>query len=139
MSHPPDYPGRRRVKRAAASDANDAYQGAIEAVMAVLLGAGAGYWIDRRFGTTPYGVIVGVVIGFAAMVLRLLRMGRDLPTGPSGGGGADVSGRPLGSPPGGRSAPGGTGDDADADEDRGPAETPGLSDIWRDDATDERD
>lgn len=107
--------------------------------MAVLLGAGAGYWIDRRWGTTPYGVIVGVVIGFAAMVLRLLRMGRDLPTGPGGGGGAEVSGGPPGSPPGGRGAPGATGADADADEDRGPAETPGLSDIWRDDATDERD
>ncbi len=108
--------------------------------MAVLLGAGAGYWIDRRFGTTPYGVIVGLVIGFAAMVLRLLRMGRDLPTGPSGGVGADVSGRPLGSPPGGRTTPGAAGADADADEDRGPAETPGLSDIWRrDDETNERD
>ncbi len=107
--------------------------------MAVLLGAGAGYWIDLRWGTTPYGVIVGVVIGFAAMVLRLLRMGRNLPPGPSGAGGADVSGQPSGSLPVGRSAPGAAGDDADAGEDRGPAETPGLSDIWRDDATDERD
>ena len=136
MSHPPDYPGRRRVKRAAASAANDAYQGAFEAVFAVLVGAGAGYWIDRRFGTTPYGVIVGVVIGFAAMVLRLLRMGRDLPPGPDGVGGAEASGRPPGSLQGGQRA----GVDAtDVGEDRGPAEALGLSDIWRDDATDEQD
>ena len=137
MSHPPDYPGRRRVKRAAASAANDAYQGAFEAVFAVLVGAGAGYWVDRRFGTTPYGVIVGVVIGFAAMVLRLLRMGRDLPPGPSGGAGVDASGRPSEAPQGG---PRTEVDRMDgADEDRGPAEALGLSDIWRDDATDEQD
>ena len=143
MSHPPDYPGRRRVKRAAASAANEAYQGAFEAVFAVLVGVGAGYWVDRRFGTTPYGVIVGVVIGFAAMVLRLLRMGRDLPPGPpglSGGAGVDASGRPPGAPQGG---PRTEVDRMDgADEDRGPAEALGLSDIWRDDtpdATDEQD
>jgi hypothetical protein len=82
--------------------------------MAVLVGAGAGYWVDRRWGTTPYGVIVGVVIGFAAMVLRLLRLGREvLPE-------ADA-------------APPGVG--ADADTERGPAESPALSDVWQDDAS----
>lgn len=121
MSHPPDYPGRRRAKRAAASSANDAYQGAFEAVFAVLIGAGAGYWVDHRWGTTPYGLIVGVVIGFAAMVLRLFRMGRDLPPE---------------APPGDRKA---EVDTTGADEDRGPAEALGLSDVWRDDATDDRD
>ena len=84
MSQPPDYPGRRRVKRAAASLAGDAYQGAFEAVMAVLVGAGAGYWADGHWGTSPYGVVAGVVIGFAAMVLRLLRMGRELPSDGTG-------------------------------------------------------
>lgn len=94
MSHPPEYPGRGRLKRAAGSVAGDAYQGAFEAVMAVLVGAGFGYWADRRWGTTPYGVVVGIVVGFAAMVVRLLRIGRELPelagseTSP-GGAGAD--------------------------------------------------
>ncbi len=123
MSHPPDYPGRRRVKRAAASNtAGDAYQGAFEAVMAVLVGAGAGYWIDWRWDTTPYGVLSGVVIGFAAMVLRLLRLGRELVPE------TDAKAAPEAN--------------AEPEDDRGPAESPALSDVlsdvWRDDATDER-
>ncbi|MEZ4332191.1 MAG: AtpZ/AtpI family protein [Myxococcota bacterium] len=110
MSRPPEYPGRRRVKRAVGSIAGDAYQGAIEAVMAVLVGAGIGYAVDRRWGTTPYGVITGVVVGFAAMVLRLLRMRSELEPGPD-----DAPAVPP-----------------DADGERGPAETPALSDVWRD-------
>ena len=78
MSHPPDYPGRRRVQRAAASLQGDAYQGALEAVMAVLVGGGVGYFVDWRWDTTPYGVLAGLAIGFAAMVLRLLRLGHEL-------------------------------------------------------------
>lgn len=54
-----------------------AYQGAVEAVFAVLIATGAGYWVDDRYDTSPFGIFVGAVIGFAAMVLRLLRL-RDL-------------------------------------------------------------
>ena len=123
MSQPPDYPGRRRVKRAAASMAGDAYQGAFEAVIAVLVGAGAGYWADGHWGTTPYGVLAGVAIGFAAMVLRLLRMGRELQIeGPTDDG--------TGTDDGTARADGGA---------RGPAEEPAQSDIWRDDATEATD
>jgi ATP synthase protein I len=118
MSQPPDQPGRRRVKRAAAADASDAYQGAFEAVLAVLVGAGIGYWVDSRWDTTPYGVLTGVVVGFAAMVLRLLRLGRELVPE------TDPKAAPKAN--------------ADSEDDRGPAESPALSDVWRDDATDER-
>jgi ATP synthase protein I len=111
VSRPPEYPGRRRVKRAVGSIAGDAYQGAIEAVMAVLVGAGIGYGVDRRWDTTPYGVISGVVVGFAAMVLRLLRMRSEFEPGPDDGPGV---------PP-------------DGDGGRGPAEMPALSDVWQDD------
>ena len=94
--------------------------------MAVLVGAGAGYWIDWRWDTTPYGVLSGVVIGFAAMVLRLLRLGRELVPGTDATAGPEAN--------------------AEADGDRGPAESPALSDVlsdassdvWSDDATDER-
>lgn len=120
MSQPPDYPGRDRVKRAAGSLAGDAYQGAFEAVMAVLVGAGAGYWVDGRWQTTPYGVITGLVLGFAAMVLRLLRLGRELPPPEAG------------TQPGAPDADRGPGSSADRDGDLGPAESPGLSDVWRD-------
>ena len=129
MTEPPDYPGRRRVKRAAASAAGDAYQGAFEAVMAVLVGAGAGYWVDRRWETTPYGVIGGVVIGFAAMVLRLMRMRNELPPPPAGAGSGG---------PGGRPDPAGPGPGAESGSDRGPAEMPGVGDLWGDDGREER-
>ena len=103
--------------------AGDAYQGAFEAVMAVLVGAGAGYWADGHWGTTPYGVLTGVVIGFAAMVLRLLRMGREIPTdGPASDGTSGTARIETGERPG---------------DDRGPAEEPAQSDVWREDAADE--
>ena len=78
MSHPPDYPGRERMKRASARAGSDAYQGAFEAVGAVLVACGIGFFVDGRWDTRPWGVVVGVVIGFAAMVLRLVRLGHEL-------------------------------------------------------------
>jgi len=115
MSQPPDYPGRRRLKRAAASAGSDAYQGAFEAVGSVLIACALGYWVDRSWGTAPIGLLVGAVIGFAAMVVRLMRMGKELhPEGDAG-----ASGPAIG-------------------DDLGTGEAPGLSAALRDE-TDEDD
>jgi F0F1-type ATP synthase assembly protein I len=78
LSQPPEYPGRQRMKRAAAAAGSDAYQGAFEAVGSVLIACAFGYWVDSRWDTTPYGLVIGAVVGFAAMVLRLLRLGKEL-------------------------------------------------------------
>jgi len=78
VSQPPEYPGRRRFKRAAASAGGSAYEGAFEAVGSILIATGIGYWVDTRWETTPWGVVIGAAIGFAAFVLRLVRMGRQL-------------------------------------------------------------
>jgi F0F1-type ATP synthase assembly protein I len=51
-----------------------AYQGALEAVLAIVISAGIGYWADQRLDTQPRWLIVGTCIGFAAFVLRLFRM-----------------------------------------------------------------
>jgi len=51
-----------------------AYQGALEAVLAIVISAGAGAWADQRFGTAPRWLILGTCLGFAAFVLRLFRM-----------------------------------------------------------------
>ena len=61
-----------------------AYQASFEAVFAILICAGAGYWIDTRFETSPWGLLVGTVVGFASFVLRLLRLGRQLEKGAAG-------------------------------------------------------
>jgi F0F1-type ATP synthase assembly protein I len=55
-----------------------AYQGALEATFAVIIGVGLGYWADQYFESGPLGVVLGAALGFAAMVLRLLRLGREL-------------------------------------------------------------
>jgi F0F1-type ATP synthase assembly protein I len=55
-----------------------AYQGGVEAVFAILIAAGIGYWADQHFGTSPLYLLIGMAIGFSAFVLRLLRLGRQL-------------------------------------------------------------
>ena len=66
---PPSGERRRQAK---------AYQGAFEAVFAVVIAAGLGYWLDGRFESSPIGLFVGVALGFMAMVLRLVRLGGEL-------------------------------------------------------------
>ena len=58
------------------SGAGGAYQGAMEAVLAVVVATGIGYWADSHYGTEPLWLIVGAVVGFASMVVRLLRMAK---------------------------------------------------------------
>lgn len=65
-------PSREKLTRQGAA----AYQGAIEAVLALLICVGVGYWADQRFGTAPRWITVGTVVGFGSFVLRLLRMRR---------------------------------------------------------------
>ena len=39
---------------------------------------GLGYWADRHFGTSPLYLLIGTGFGFAAFVLRLFRLGRQI-------------------------------------------------------------
>ncbi len=55
-----------------------AYQGAFEAVFAILIAAGIGLWVDSRFETSPWGLAIGTILGFGSFVLRLLRLGKQL-------------------------------------------------------------
>ncbi len=52
------------------------YQGAFEAVFALLIAAGFGYWLDGYFDTAPVLLLIGTAIGFASFTLRLIRLGR---------------------------------------------------------------
>ena len=67
------------VRRALTSTANRMsmgakYQGALEAVLAIPIGAGLGHWADREWEVSPWGLLIGFGLGFAAFVLRLMRM-----------------------------------------------------------------
>jgi F0F1-type ATP synthase assembly protein I len=52
------------------------YQGAFEAVFALLITAGFGYWLDGYFDTAPWLLLIGTAIGFASFTIRLVRLGR---------------------------------------------------------------
>jgi F0F1-type ATP synthase assembly protein I len=64
---------RRQTRRQ-----GQAYQAAFEAVVAILIAAGLGLWVDRRYDTSPWGLLLGTAVGFASFVTRLLRLGRHL-------------------------------------------------------------
>ena len=71
-----------RVNKALNSTANRMtmgakYQGALEAVLAIPIGAGLGYWADKNWEMGPVGLLVGFALGFAAFILRLIRMRPD--------------------------------------------------------------
>jgi F0F1-type ATP synthase assembly protein I len=51
-----------------------AYQAAAEAVFSIPIAGGLGWWADRTFGTHPILLLVGLVLGFATFVLRLVRL-----------------------------------------------------------------
>jgi len=53
------------------------YQGGSEAVFAILIAGGIGYWIDGRLDSAPVGLLVGIAIGFVSFTLRLIRLGRE--------------------------------------------------------------
>ena len=52
------------------------YQGAFEAVFALLIAVGFGYWLDGYFDTAPWLLLIGTAIGFASFTIRLIRLGR---------------------------------------------------------------
>ena len=116
VSSPPGYPGRRhlekRVERLSGAPGGRAYEGAFEAVGAILIATLLGYWFDQHYETTPAGVLVGAGIGFAAFVLRLVRLGKQLH--------GDVDARAAAAEPG-------AAEEEEANE--GPGENPGLADI----------
>jgi ATP synthase protein I len=68
---PADDPGDSRA--ATASGYARGFRLSSELVAGVLVGAGLGWLIDRGLGISPWGLIVFVLLGFAAGVLNVMR------------------------------------------------------------------
>ncbi len=51
-----------------------AYQWAMEAAFSIPIATGLGWWADSYFETEPILLLVGMLIGFGAFVMRLVRM-----------------------------------------------------------------
>jgi F0F1-type ATP synthase assembly protein I len=62
------------VKNGLEGRAGKAYQRALEAVLAIPIGMGIGYYVGGWLGSAPIGLGVGTVLGFAAFVRRLVSM-----------------------------------------------------------------
>ena len=150
MSQPPDYPGKKRFVRMTARTGGGAYEGAAEAVGAILVATLLGYGIDLHFETSPIALVIGAGIGFAAFVVRLMRLGRQLHgdemtygSGVNKKGSSDKSSKGAGNAIGASGTVTETNPPnkiaADAENDRsGPAEELGLSNIFDDNDEDRR-
>lgn len=53
-------------------------------VAAVLVGSALGWGVDRLFGTSPWGLIVFLLLGFAAGILSVMRSAGLVAPGPPG-------------------------------------------------------
>ena len=42
-------------------------------VVSTLMGAGAGYWLDKQFHTDPFILLAGMILGIAAGFLNIFR------------------------------------------------------------------
>lgn len=68
VSEPEEGSGGGRSKSALA------YVGlGVELIIPVLVGVFGGAWLDRRFGTTPWLVVAGSLLGIAAGFLNFFR------------------------------------------------------------------
>ncbi|MBI2060320.1 MAG: AtpZ/AtpI family protein [Nitrospirae bacterium] len=52
------------------------YAMAIESTLPILAGALGGMWIDRSTSISPWGLMLGVVAGFAVSLLNLFRLNK---------------------------------------------------------------
>jgi len=67
-----------------------AYEGAMEAAVALVAPVALGVWLDKFFETVPLITVVGAILGFSAMLIRLIRLGRTSETTSQ-----DTPGRPA--------------------------------------------
>lgn len=48
-----------------------------EFALTEIIGAAGGYWFDVKFGTLPWGTVIGVMLGFALGFMRILQAAKE--------------------------------------------------------------
>ncbi|MGE3307653.1 MAG: AtpZ/AtpI family protein [Rhizobiaceae bacterium] len=77
--------GQGGARTGGASGYGQALKISSEFIAGIAVGAGLGWLIDRVVGTSPWGLIVFLLLGFCAGVLNVLRsMGKIAEPGPKG-------------------------------------------------------
>ena len=51
-----------------------------EFALAEIIGAAVGYWLDNKFGTLPWCLVGGVLLGFALGLARIIQAARQAGT-----------------------------------------------------------
>jgi ATP synthase protein I len=82
-----DRAAAERPSRSGSGDYGNAFRLASEFVAGVLVGAALGWGIDRLAGTSPWGLIVLLLLGFVAGVFNVIRAAGRMPGTRSVGGG----------------------------------------------------
>ena len=67
-----------RVRQGEMTGVGRGFRLASEFVAAIIVGAGLGWGLDQLAGTTPWGMIVLLLLGFAAGVLNVIRATAEL-------------------------------------------------------------
>ncbi len=49
-----------------------------EFALTEILGAAAGYWLDKKFGTLPWCLLGGVLVGFAVGLVRVVQAAKQV-------------------------------------------------------------
>jgi ATP synthase protein I len=82
----PDRPSESSAGQRPAADPSAIARGfrlSTELVAGVVVGAAVGWLLDRGLGISPWGMIVFVLLGFAAGVLNVMRAAGVVPSNPS--------------------------------------------------------
>jgi ATP synthase protein I len=82
------FSGPRQDQAATASGYAKGFRLSSELVGGVVVGAGLGWLIDRGLGIAPWGLIVFLLLGFAAGVLNVMRSAGVVPSRGIGDGGS---------------------------------------------------
>jgi ATP synthase protein I len=80
--HHSDRPSENGQGRGARADSTAIARGlrlSAEFVAGILVGAGLGWLLDRWLGTSPWGLMVLLMLGFAAGVLNMMRSAGVVP------------------------------------------------------------
>lgn len=72
----PSMPGGQGLQSSGMSGFGQAMKIGSEFVAGVIVGFVIGYTIDRLFGTNPWGMIVFLLLGFAAGTMNVIRSAR---------------------------------------------------------------
>lgn len=79
LRDPPAAPPAPQPRSAAGMTRKEIFEGASSYAAAfgfigtVLAAAGLGWLVDWKFGTGPWGVLVGLMLGFAGSTIKLVR------------------------------------------------------------------